>query len=379
MLEISKPEKQRVTATEDTCGEAHRYQSLTWEGVMASQFSRRDFNRLLAVTAFTSVSGTGSIVRNPAYAAAARAVLATFGSVPIPQTYAKAISAFEKRLGNDVTVEHVSVSSGAQVVTSVAGGSIDISPIGSSPMVVGYANGIPLSMIYVQSEVIDHEGLAVREKSGIRRLEDLRGKKIGLPFNTSAHFGILAALNTVGMTAADLTLFNMKADAIAAAWSRDDIDGTYIWNPILSGVVSNGGVLIFKTGDLQKHGIVVFDAIVARNDFSMKHPDVVLAYLNEINRIGQLFIDNPQSVVKAMTPYLGIPADAIAAFIKGYHRVSPSDMITERWMGAPGAKNTGVLKTVASQAQFLKSAGQLNAVPADFSRLVNSSFLAKMV
>jgi ABC-type taurine transport system substrate-binding protein len=54
-------------------------------------------------------------------------------------------------------------------------------------------------------------------------------------------------------------------------------------------------------------------------------------------------------------------------------------MLTDAWMGAPGAKDTGVLKTIRAQAEFLKGADQVRNMPADFAPLVDSSFIAKMV
>ncbi|MFI4988507.1 MAG: hypothetical protein ACHQF3_13800, partial [Alphaproteobacteria bacterium] len=62
-----------------------------------------------------------------------------------------------------------------------------------------------------------------------------------------------------------------------------------------------------------------------------------------------------------------------------FHPVSPQEMATDKWMGKPGAKDTGAVKSLTVQAQFLKETGQINAMPADMSGLVDASFLAKMV
>jgi taurine transport system substrate-binding protein len=48
-------------------------------------------------------------------------------------------------------------------------------------------------------------------------------------------------------------------------------------------------------------------------------------------------------------------------------------------MGMPGAKNTGVLKTLRDQAEFLKDSDQVKTIPDSFAPFVDSSFLAKMV
>ncbi|WP_457825519.1 ABC transporter substrate-binding protein, partial [Staphylococcus aureus] len=89
--------------------------------------------------------------------------------------------------------------------------------------------GLPVSMVYVHKIIKDSEALVVRADSGVKSVGDLRARKIACPFNTSAHFALLAALKTVGLTASDVTLVNLRADAIPAAWQRRDIDAAYVW------------------------------------------------------------------------------------------------------------------------------------------------------
>jgi taurine transport system substrate-binding protein len=47
-------------------------------------------------------------------------------------------------------------------------------------------------------------------------------------------------------------------------------------------------------------------------------------------------------------------------------------------MGMPGAKDTGVLRTLQSQAEFLKAAEQMTTIPLSWAPFVDSTFLAKM-
>jgi taurine transport system substrate-binding protein len=48
-------------------------------------------------------------------------------------------------------------------------------------------------------------------------------------------------------------------------------------------------------------------------------------------------------------------------------------------MGMPGAKDTGVLRTLQAQAEFLKAADQLPSIPPSFAPFVDSTFLARML
>src|SRR5207248_10686793 len=94
------------------------------------------------------------------------AVPGHFGSAS-PQTLGKANGAFAKAFGANVKTDFVTVSEGNQVVAAIAGNRMDICNVGSSPMVVGFAQGIKMSMVYVEKYITDSESLAVRKAAGI--------------------------------------------------------------------------------------------------------------------------------------------------------------------------------------------------------------------
>ena len=110
-----------------------------------------------------------------------------------------------------------------------------------------------------------------------------------------------------------------------------------------------------------------------------QHPALVLAYLKELDRINGIYRSKPEEVAAVMAPFLQIPPETAMTIAKTTYTLTPKEMLTNAWMGAPGAKDTGVLKTIRDQADFLKAADQIKAMPADFSQFVDSSFLVQMV
>lgn len=345
---------------------------------MNGRFSRRDALKLALNMGVATFAGGALLGARSVFAQQTTAVLGHFGSAN-PQTLGKANGAFAKAFGSNVKTDFVTVGAGSQVIAAIAGNSMDICNVGSSPMVVGFAQGIKMSMVYVEKYITDSECLAVRKDAGINSLKDLKGKKIGMPFNTSVHFAMLAALKTVGLSASDVTLINVKADSILATWQRKDIDGAYIWHPVLGDLLADNGKLLLKTGDLAASGTLVFDGIVVRNEFKEKRPELVLAYLKEYDKLATMYEKQPQEVVKVLAPYLAMTPEKTMDYINTFHPVPVKEMATDKWMGLPGAKDTGVLRTLQSQAEFLKAAEQLSTIPPSWAPYVDSTFLAKMV
>jgi taurine transport system substrate-binding protein len=343
-----------------------------------TDLSRRDALKLMMNMGVATFGGGAMLGARSVLAQAVTAMLGHFGSAN-PQTFAKASGAFAKALGPNVKTGYVTVGAGPQVIAAIAGNSMDICNIGSSPMVVGFAQGVKMSMVYVEKYITDSECLAVRNDANIATMKDLKGRKIGLPFNTSVHFALLAGLKGVGLTAKDVTLINIKPDSIQATWQRKDIDAAYIWHPILGDLVADNGKILLKTGDLAATGTLVFDGIVVRNEFKQKHPELVLAYLKEYDRLCQMYEKQPQEVVKVLSPYLSLSPEKTMDYINTFHSIPAKELATDKWMGLPGAKDTGVFRTLQSQAEFLKSANQLSNIPPSWTPYVDSTFLAKMV
>jgi taurine transport system substrate-binding protein len=246
-------------------------------------------------------------------------------------------------------------------------------------MVVGYANGVQASLVYVYKNIIDSEALVVQNSSKIRTLADLKGKRVGLPFNTSVHFAALAAFKTAGLGINDVQLINMRADTIPSAWTRREIDASYIWVPVMPKLVEDGGTIIFKTGDLNNTGLVMFDAFLVRDEFKKRNPELVLAFLKDFEKIAVTFKQNPKDVVDTMTKFLGVDEAAVMRSLNTFYPVTAREQLTDKWLGKPGTKNSSVVKTLQVQAEFLKETGQINALPKDMNGLVDTSFVAQMV
>jgi taurine transport system substrate-binding protein len=79
-----------------------------------------------------------------------------------------------------------------------------------------------------------------------------------------------------------------------------------------------------------------------------------------------------------MTKFLNVEEPVVQRSLDTFYPVPLEEMLSDKWMGRPGRKDTGVLKTLRTQAEFLKESGQINQIPADFSGLVDASFAAKM-
>ncbi|MCE8007161.1 ABC transporter substrate-binding protein [Aestuariivita sp.] len=339
--------------------------------------SRRDLMKLSGNIGLASLAVTPFGLATPAFAQDRSLVLSHFASVN-PQNYARATGSLDQAFGDAAAVEFRGVKSGPDILTGMAAGAIDMGNMGSSPMIVGMAQGLPISMIYVHKIIRESEALIVREGAGIDSLEDLRGRKVGTPFNTSVHFAVLAALDSVGLSTSDVELVNLRPDAIVAAWSQGAIDAAYIWTSVLAKLEQDGGQTIFTTGDLAKDGVLLLDGFAVRNRFKEENPDLVLTCLRELARIDARFGAAPDEVAQTMTDFLQIDRALVQRFIDTTHTLTPEEQASKEWMGLPGDTDTGIQQALQKQAQFMLDTNQIMQMP-DLTQYIDSSFIAQML
>ena len=78
------------------------------------------------------------------------------------------------------------------------------------------------------------EGLyrvVAKRSAGIRTPADLRGKRVSVPRDTSAHYYLVRTLVTAGLTEADVTLVDLPRDGMAAGVAAGRADALVMWEP----------------------------------------------------------------------------------------------------------------------------------------------------
>ncbi|MDR2319535.1 MAG: taurine ABC transporter substrate-binding protein, partial [Pseudomonas sp.] len=164
---------------------------------------------------------------------------------------------------------------GADVITAVASGDVQIGYLGSSPLAAAATRKLPVETFLIATQIGAGEALVARDN--IKTPQDLIGKKIAVPFVSTGHYSLLAALKSWNIDPSKVQILNLAPPAIIAAWKRGDIDATYVWDPALGVAKENGKVLI-TSGELAEKGAPTFDAWIVRKDFAAKHPAVVQAF-----------------------------------------------------------------------------------------------------
>ena len=287
-----------------------------------------------------------------------------------PAKVAQADGAYEQATG--ANIKWRKFDNGADIIAAIASGDVQIAYLGSSPLTAAITRNVPVETFLIATQLGGSEALVARDGSGINSPQDLVGKKVAVPFVSTGHYSLLAALKHWNIDPSKVTILNLAPPAIVAAWKRGDIDATYVWDPALGTAKENGKVLITSV-ELGKLGAPTFDAWIVRKDFAAKHPEVVKAFAKvtldayaDYNKDPKAWLANQGNIDKVVK-LSGAKAADIPLLLQG--NVYPLAADQAVLLGAPTSK------ALADTAAFLKEQKKVDAVLPDYAPAVNATFV----
>jgi taurine transport system substrate-binding protein len=312
-----------------------------------------------------------------AFTASAEAETITIGYQLVynPWKVAIADDLFSEATGMDV--EYRQFDSGAKVIAAMASGDVHVALAGSSPIAAGVSQGVDMELVWIVEDIASAEALVVRDGSGIIAPQDLKGKKLGVPFVSTTHFHTLFALEQFGIDPGELEVLNLQPPQIAAAWERGDIDAAFVWDPALGQIKQTGKVLI-TSGALSSWGKATFDGLVANKTWASEHPETMAQIIRVIADQDEAYRSNPAAwtpdsePVQKIVSVIGGTADDVPGVLALYDFPTIEQQISCAWLGC-GADG-GAARALKFTAEFLKAEKKIPAVPDDVASFVNPSY-----
>lgn len=323
----------------------------------------------------TAISGA-FVLAFSVFAVQAAEVTIGYQQIYNPWKAAIADGKFEEATGYKINWRKF--DSGAKVITAMASGDVHISLAGSSPIAAGVSRNLPIMLFWITENINDAEALVARNGSGVNSVEDLKGKKVGVPFVSTTHFHMLFALELAGLAPSDVNLLNMQPNSIAAAWERGDIDAAFVWDPAL-GRIKKSGKVILTSGDLAKKGKATFDGMVVHNDFAKDNEKFMCQFVKTIAAADDAYRKNPDSFsgesenAKKITKLVGGDPKDVPGVLALYDFPTLEQQASDAWLG--GGKDGGAAKALFFTSEFLKKEKKVDALLPDYGAVVTDKYV----
>jgi NitT/TauT family transport system substrate-binding protein len=210
-------------------------------------------------------------------------------------------------------------------------GPLQITALGTGDLHFGYigpgAFWLPASG---QAKIVAMNTLGTADRviaqPGITSMDQLRGKKVGVPEGTSGDMILTLALQKAGMTKADIQVTPMDASTVVAAFSSKAIDGAGIWYPNIATIKKSVPDLVEIAKNQDFVSQVAFpNAFVAGNKVVTEQKDVTIRVLKVLRKAMQFRKDNLPEAITLTAKVLKLEEAAVKADSENCQIFSPTE------------------------------------------------------
>lgn len=226
-------------------------------------------------------------------------------------------------------IEWFEFPAGPPILESLGAGSIDFGHTGDAPPIFAQAAGVNFKYIAATPQSPEGSGIIVHEKSEVKSLADLKGRSVGFTKGSSAHFHILQALKSVGLSLKDIKPVYLSPPDARAAFEKGSIEAWSIWDPFFAATEDSTKVRILATG---KDLVSGREFYLASPKILKDQPELIRDLLDEVDKLGKWAKENPQEIVDLLAEQIGMSKASLFATEKRkgrYGLVPWADEITK--------------------------------------------------
>jgi len=247
-------------------------------------------------------------------------------------------------------------TSGPPITNQMLAGKLDIGVMGDYPLLVNLARfqeSHSLRSVVVSMTGYNMHGsgnsIVVPTDAPLHRFEDLKGKKVSVPFGSAAHGMLLKALMDRGLGQDFFTVINQSPPVGATSIQEKKIDAHADfcpWGELLE--FKGFGRKIF---DGSQTSIAYLHGAVIRKDFLDKHPEIVVAYLKAVVEANEWITKNPEEATTKQEQWTSIPKEVLYLYFGRGGFLTLDATIKPRWVevlkyDATVLQKMGIIKQV---------------------------------
>lgn len=196
---------------------------------------------------------------------------------------------------------------GPVINEAFANGQVDLAYLGDLAAIIGRSNGLDTRLLSATARDIK-QYLGVVPGSGIKTLQDLKGKRVAVFRGTASQLSFDSALASQGLSEKDLKVINLDYNAAGAALAAKQIDATWGGSNLTALQAKGLAEIALTTKDLNGAGSIQA-VLVGSKQFVDGHPDAVAKLLKAQQQAVQWLTDdnNKQAYIELVSGLASYP------------------------------------------------------------------------
>jgi sulfonate transport system substrate-binding protein len=209
-----------------------------------------------------------------------------------------------------VTVQWSEFMAGPPLLEALNVGAIDVSAdVADTVPLFAQAAGAKIVYLAQEAPSPTAQAILVPGKSDLKRVADLKGKKVALTKGTGGHYLLLASLARSGVAFKDITPVYLSPADGRAAFERGSVDAWVTWDPFLSAGEIQAGARVLADG---LGGVASYQRYyLAAAPFASARPDVLTVIFDHLRETGRWVKKNPQAAAELLKPIWGLDTKII--------------------------------------------------------------------
>jgi NitT/TauT family transport system substrate-binding protein len=148
---------------------------------------------------------------------------------------------------------------------------------------------------------------ALLARPEVRRLEDLRGKRVAVEAMSTSNYLLSRALVRAGLQPSDIEIIRIPIDQHERAYASGQVDAVVTFEPFVSKLLAGGAHRLFDSSHIPEE---IVDVLAVREDVLEERPEQVRHLLQGWFRALRYLEEHPEDAVRRMSPRLETsPAD----------------------------------------------------------------------
>jgi sulfonate transport system substrate-binding protein len=209
-------------------------------------------------------------------------------------------------------VQWIEFPAGPQLLEALSVGSLDFGLTGDSPPVFAQAAGKDLLYVGAEPPKPQSSAILVPKDSAVRKLADLKGKRIALQKGSSAHYLLVRAVEKAGLRWSDIQPVYLAPADGRAAFERGSVDAWAIWDPFYAAAELSLSPRVLATGK-ELSGNNSF--YLASRSFATQQPRALGVLLDELTRADQLVQADRRAAIRLVSDFSGLDAGVVSTFL----------------------------------------------------------------
>ena len=211
----------------------------------------------------------------------------------------------------DLEIKWELFTHGNTLMEGIYAGAIHFGHAADGPGIFAQASNKPFYYVGADNPNPEGVGIVVLKKSGITKLEDLKGKKVGALKGGNHHYSTVLALESVGLTVDDVEwVYPEDAAQGRALFETGQIDALASYDPFFASAELETDSITLVNGDIDGYPNRTF--YFATETFVDNYPELVEFILEKIDESDKWANENREEVIAIMSEALGIKEEVIS-------------------------------------------------------------------